>query len=92
MTFAGAHQKAISSLAFNKNGSQILSSSVDGLIKIHGLRSRRTLKEFHGHTAFVNMALYIHDDESIVSCSADGSVRIWNTKTTDCIHCIEDLH
>jgi len=92
VTFGGAHQNAVTSLMFNKNGSQILSSSVDGLVKIHGLRSGRTLKVFNGHSSFVNTALYIDGDQSIVSCSADGTVRIWNTKTTDCRHCIEEIH
>eukprot|EP01084_Bolivina_argentea_P144229 253115_1 len=92
ITFNDAHAKSITSLQFNKNGTQILSSSLDGLIKIHGLKSQRILKEFNGHSSFVNKALYINNDESIVSCSSDGSIRIWDTKTTQCVHQIHNIH
>jgi len=92
ITFNGAHSKSITSLSFNKNGTQILSSSIDNTIKIHGLKSKRILKEFNGHKSFVNKALYINNDDSVISCSSDGSIRIWDTKTTDCIHQITNIH
>jgi hypothetical protein len=47
---------------------QVLSSSFDGTVRVHGLKSGRMLKEFRGHTSYVNGAIY----------SADGSqVRAW---------------
>jgi WD40 repeat protein len=43
------------------------------------------LKEFRGHTSFVNNALFICDGEQILSSSSDGTIKIWDVKTTDCI-------
>jgi WD40 repeat protein len=41
----------------------VLSSSFDGTVRVHGLKSGKMLKEFRGHTSYVNAAIY----------SADGS-------------------
>ena len=51
-------------------------------IRIHGLKSGKTLKEFRGHTSFVNEAIFSPDGHNIISASSDGTVKIWNTKTT----------
>jgi len=91
IAFNDAHSSAITSLSFNKNGTQILSASLDKSIKIFGLKSKRILKEFHGHKSFVNKALYMNNDQSIISCSADGTIKIWCSKTTDCIHSIDNI-
>ena len=44
--------------------------------RIHGLKSGKTLKEFRGHTSFVNQALYIPDTNNIMSCSSDGTIKV----------------
>eukprot|EP01084_Bolivina_argentea_P163938 285120_1 len=92
VTFESAHSKCITSLCFNKNNTQILSSSIDNSIKIHGLKSKKILKQFNGHKSFVNKCLYCNNDENIVSCSADGCIKIWDTKTTNCIYDINNIN
>ena len=42
---------------------QVLSGSFDGSVRVHGLKSGKMLKEFRGHTSYVNDAIW----------SADGS-------------------
>ena len=42
---------------------QVLSASFDGTVRVHGLKSGKMLKEFRGHTSYVNGAIF----------SADGS-------------------
>lgn len=44
--------------------------------RIHGLKSGRTLKEFRGHTSFVNNAIYTQDAHNILSASSDGTVKV----------------
>ena len=46
--------------------------------RIHGLKSGKTLKEFKGHTSFVNIAVYLPDSHSVLSASSDGSVKVSN--------------
>ena len=36
------------------------------VFRIHGLKSGKTLKEFRGHTSFVNDAVFTHDGHNIV--------------------------
>eukprot|EP01028_Stygiella_incarcerata_P013403 TRINITY_DN82259_c0_g1_i1.p1 TRINITY_DN82259_c0_g1~~TRINITY_DN82259_c0_g1_i1.p1 ORF type:complete len:581 (-),score=164.99 TRINITY_DN82259_c0_g1_i1:155-1798(-) len=80
-----AHAKGVTSLRFSRDGQRLLSASSDGLIRIHGLQSRRSLKEFRGHESHVNTAIYGHDEKTILSTSDDGTVRVWDVPSADCI-------
>ena len=52
-----------------------MSTSFDGTVKVHGLKSGKTLKEMRGHTSFVNSAVYMPDGQSLISASSDGNVK-----------------
>ncbi|CAF1601206.1 unnamed protein product, partial [Didymodactylos carnosus] len=52
---------------------------------IHGLKSGKVIKEFRGHASFVNDAAFIADGHSVISASSDGTVKIFNIKTAECI-------
>ena len=43
----------------------MLSASFDGLARVHGLKSGRLLKEFRGHTSYVNAAIYSADGAQV---------------------------
>jgi len=86
--FPTAHAAGVSSLEFVRDGTQLLSCSQDTTLKLHGLKSGRTLKEFRGHASFVNGATFTSDQTHIVSASADGTMRVWDVKTCDCIKTI----
>ena len=47
------------------------------MCRVHGLKSGKTLKEFRGHTSFVNGAVYLPDTHNILSCSSDGSIKVF---------------
>ncbi|KAI9261427.1 WD40-repeat-containing domain protein [Phascolomyces articulosus] len=83
-----AHSQGVTSVCFNKDGSQVLSGSYDQTVKIHGLRSGKTLKEFRGHSSFVNSVLFSNDNTRVLSASSDGTVKVWDAKTTSCLHTI----
>ena len=74
--FQHAHPLGVTSITFNKDATQILSSSFEGSIRVHGLNSGKMLKEFRGHTSFVNDAVFSPDNSLIMSGSSDGSVRV----------------
>jgi WD40 repeat-containing protein SMU1 len=75
-------------VCFNRDGSQVLSTSFDHTVRLHGLKSGKTLKEFRGHTSFVNDAIFSNDMSRILSASSDGTVKIWDSKSSDCLHTI----
>ena len=82
--FAAAHVMGVTSVYFSKDKSQILTTSFDQTARVHGLKSGKTLKEFRGHTSFVNAGLFTLDGLSVVTASSDGTIRIWNAATTEC--------
>ncbi|XP_046900431.1 WD40 repeat-containing protein SMU1-like isoform X2 [Hypomesus transpacificus] len=89
--FERAHSKGVTCVSFCRESSQLLSASFDQTVRIHGLKSGKTLKEFRGHTSFVNEARFTQDDHFIMSASSDGTVKMWNVKTTECAHTFKSL-
>ncbi|KAL4222653.1 Serine/threonine-protein kinase smu1 [Mactra antiquata] len=79
-----AHSKGVTCVNFSKDNGQLLSSSFDQTIRVHGLKSGKTLKEFTGHSSFVNDAVYTPDGHHIISASSDGTIKVWNFKTQEC--------
>lgn len=78
-----AHAQGISWVTWSKDSSQILTASFDHLVRAHGLKSGKTLKEYRGHTSYVNTAVYTKDNNKIVTASSDSRVLIFDAKTTE---------
>ncbi|CAG8761088.1 27226_t:CDS:2, partial [Racocetra persica] len=55
---------------------------------LHGLKSGKTLKEFRGHSFFVNDAIFSYDMSRVISASSDDTVKILGSKSTSCLHTI----
>ncbi|XP_056296010.1 WD40 repeat-containing protein SMU1 isoform X1 [Pseudoliparis swirei] len=89
--FERAHSKGVTCVSFCKDSSQLLSASFDQIIRVHGLKSGKTLKEFRGHTSFVNEAAFTPDGHHVISASSDGTVKMWNMKTTECSNTFKPL-
>ncbi|CAL8135193.1 unnamed protein product [Orchesella dallaii] len=88
-----AHHKGVTSIQFSRDNSQLLTASFDTSVRLHGLKSGKLLKEFKGHSAFVNEAMFAPPDNQhkIISVSSDGSIKLWNVKTTECIYTFKTL-
>ena len=59
--FESAHGDGVTCVALSREGSHVLSGSYDGLARVHGIKSGKMLKEFRGHTSYVNDAAYSPD-------------------------------
>lgn len=79
--FKSAHHKSVSCILFHRNGKEVLSGGHDTTVKLHGMRSNKTIRDFRGHKSFVNAITFSRDDNYIVSGSSDSTVKIWNAKT-----------
>jgi len=80
-----AHDDGICWVSWSRDGTQLLTGSFDMTARIHGLKSGKTLKLLRGHTSFVNSAVYLPDGSRVVTASADGQIKIWDARSTECI-------
>ncbi|OZC07748.1 WD domain, G-beta repeat protein [Onchocerca flexuosa] len=71
------------SLCFSRDSEMLVTASMEGKIK-----SGKCLKELRGHTNYVNDAKYTEDGHMCVSASSDGTVRVWNLKTCECVNTV----
>ena len=60
----------------------MLTSSL-AVCRVHGLKSGKMLKEFVGHTSYVNDAIYSPDGSQIISAASDSTVRVWDAKSCE---------
>lgn len=74
--YTPAHSQGVTSVRFNKDASEILSCSYDHTVKIHSVKSGKLIREFKGHRAFVNSAIYFADYTRVISASSDGEVKV----------------
>ncbi|XP_041641426.1 WD40 repeat-containing protein SMU1 [Cheilinus undulatus] len=89
--FEHARNKGVTCLTFSKDNNQILSASFHPTLRIHDLRSGKTVKELNGHTSFINDATFTQDGFHIISASSDGTVKIWDTDSCECLHTLKSL-
>lgn len=82
--FPKAHEQGITCVALSRDGAQLLSGSFDSLVRLHGMRSGKQLRECRGHSSYVNDVLFSADGGRLASASSDGSVRVWDAKTAEC--------
>ncbi|GMH36649.1 hypothetical protein BSKO_04522 [Bryopsis sp. KO-2023] len=82
--FSRAHSQGVTCVSFSKDGTHILSGSFDAVARVHGLKSGKMLKEFRGHTSFVNSAVYSTDGSQVFTGASDGTVKVWDAKTCEC--------
>mmetsp|Transcript_47928 Transcript_47928/g.138695 ORF Transcript_47928/g.138695 Transcript_47928/m.138695 type:complete len:528 (-) Transcript_47928:63-1646(-) len=83
-----AHGQGITSIAWSKDSGMLLTASFDQTARAHGLKSGKTLKEYRGHTSFVNSAIYTRDNSKVITGSSDGQVIVFDAKTTEIINTI----
>jgi WD40 repeat-containing protein SMU1 len=74
--FPSAHNQGVTSVCFSRDATQVLSTSFDQTIRIHGIKSGKMLKEFRGHISFVNDAIFSADGFRVISASSDGTVKV----------------
>jgi WD40 repeat protein len=55
-----------------------MSSSVVGRQEISTIKPRQ---KFEGHTDWVNVVIHLPDGQRMMTCSFDGSLRVWNLKS-----------
>lgn len=66
------------SVAFNSDGTKIVSGSYDDTIDLWDVSSGEQLDCLKGHSSWVNSVAFSPDGTKIVSCSDDETIKIWD--------------
>ena len=75
---------------FNNETTLIISCSTDSNVKIWDIRSKTNILTFKGHTNTVNCIDFSPDGNWIVSADCIGHTKLWDIKTSKCIHEFHD--
>lgn len=46
------------------------------IFRIHGMKSGKILKEFRGHSSYVNDAIFTADGSRVITASSDCTVKV----------------
>jgi len=68
----------VSTVQFSSSGQHIVSGADDGSICIWDAETRTILHRLHAHGASIRSAFMTPDHLRLVSCSEDGTIRVWN--------------
>ena len=75
------HGRAVSKVAFSRDGKLLASGGTDNTIKIWDVATRSELRSFAGHTAAIESMDFSPDGRLLASASDDGSTFLWDMKT-----------
>ena len=73
-----SHGSSVNTVSFDRSGSRILSSSLDGTFSIWDSRTGSRIKTILGHNDAVSAAFFLPGSEAVITASWDHSVRTWN--------------
>ncbi|ETO31669.1 WD-40 repeat protein [Reticulomyxa filosa] len=68
-------------IVFSPDGSKIVSSSKDKIVRIWDIASRKQIQSCEGHTNYVYGVAFSPDGYTIVSCSWDETIRLWDVES-----------
>jgi hypothetical protein len=78
-----AHSDLVTTAEFNGDGTQVVSASQDGTVKLWDVSSGELLHSLEAHSGPVYGAEFNGDDTMVVSASYDGTVKLWEVGTLD---------
>jgi WD40 repeat protein len=71
------HSSYINSVAFSRNGSQLVSGSYDKTVRLWSVASGKLLKILEGHLDYVRCIAFHPNGKQVASVSLDKTARIW---------------
>ncbi|CCE63845.1 hypothetical protein TPHA_0F03650 [Tetrapisispora phaffii CBS 4417] len=80
--FYNIHSDVIRKVLPLEDGKKFITASNDSFIKVVETETGKVLNTFSGHESFVySIARNKHNDDELISCGEDRSVRIWSLST-----------
>ncbi len=80
-TMSVAHDKALTDVAFSRDGSRLVTGSADGTARVWETRTGQAVTPALHHGGTVNQARFSPDMRRVVTASDDGTARVWEADT-----------
>jgi WD40 repeat protein len=81
----GAHQGAVTCLAFHPQSRSVVSVSGDGTGRVWHCETGERIAELIGHSEAVDFVSYAKDGEMILTAGRDGTARLWESDSGRCL-------
>ena len=75
------HGRAVTKVAFSRDGKLVATSSNDNVITIWDIASQHELKSLTGHSASIESMDFSPDNRLLASAGEDGATFLWDTTT-----------
>ena len=84
------HDDSIWSIAFNADGTKIVTGSSDRTVKVWDSDTGQCLKTLFGHNRPVLSVAFSADGNTIASCGGHSIIKLWNVETGECFQTIQE--
>ena len=84
------HNDNIWSIAFNPDGTKIVSGSSDRTVKIWNSQTGQCLKTLSGHNRPVLCVSFSPNGNTVASCGGHSIIKLWNVETGECFQTIQE--
>jgi len=74
----GTHDDLVTSIDFDSNSTQVLSSSLDGTVALRSVDTGMLLQAYSPHPGGALWAEFSPDDQTVLTTSRFGQVRVWD--------------
>lgn len=86
------HLGAVTSVAFNSDGSLVASGSQDSSVKLWDVVTGRELRTLKGHKAGISMVRFSADGKIVASASYDKTIRLWNVESGEFLDVLDTVY
>ena len=80
----------IEGLVFSPSGQQLATIHNSNVVSLWNVSNRTFEFILEGHTKFINSILYSSKGHLIASASHDGTIKLWDTKSGECIATLDE--
>ena len=68
------------SVAWSRDGTRIAAGGFDGILRLYDVVSGHEVMSLHGHVSEITSLQFSRTDSLLTSSSADGTVRVWDSR------------